>query len=308
MEKILDKLKLEVNIDEEGMRIDKLLSLKMKDVSRSHIQNIIDGKNVSINDKAVKSSYKAKDGDIITVTIPEAVELSVEPQDIKINIIYEDNDVIVVDKEQGMVVHPAPGNYSGTLVNALLYHCKDLSGINGIIRPGIVHRIDKDTSGILVIAKNDFAHTKLAEQFKEHSINREYIALVEGSMKTEEGTIDQPLGRNPRDRMKYAVVRDGKRAVTHYKLIENYSQNALVKCKLETGRTHQIRVHMAFIHHPLVGDLVYGFKKQKIKGNGQYLHAARLGFIHPTKGEYMEFNSELPDYFKKEIEKLREEK
>lgn len=304
----MDKLKLEVNIDEEGMRIDKLLSLKMKDVSRSHIQNIIDGKNVSINDKAVKSSYKAKDGDIITVTIPEAVELSVEPQDIKINIIYEDNDVIVVDKEQGMVVHPAPGNYSGTLVNALLYHCKDLSGINGIIRPGIVHRIDKDTSGILVIAKNDFAHTKLAEQFKEHSINREYIALVEGSMKTEEGTIDQPLGRNPRDRMKYAVVRDGKRAVTHYKLIENYSQNALVKCKLETGRTHQIRVHMAFIHHPLVGDLVYGFKKQKIKGNGQYLHAARLGFIHPTKGEYMEFNSELPDYFKKEIEKLREEK
>ena len=212
----------------------------------------------------------------------------------------------MVNKEKGMVVHPAPGNYKGTLVNALLYHCGDLSGINGVIRPGIVHRIDKDTSGILVIAKNDAAHNFLAEQFKDHSIRREYYALVEGRFNKKEGTIDKPLGRHKKERIKMAIVDDGKRAVTHYEVLEEYNKGVtLVKCTLETGRTHQIRVHMASIGHPLVGDLVYGHNKQKIKIEGQALHAKTLGFIHPSTREYMEFNSELPDYFNDILRELR---
>ena len=291
--------------DENNIRIDKALSVRFKDVSRSHLQNLIENGSVKVNDKDVKSNYKLKINDKVSVEIPEPVNLTVEPEDIDINILYEDSDVIVVDKKQGMVVHPAPGNYSGTLVNALLYHCKDLSGINGVIRPGIVHRIDKDTSGILVVAKNDYAHIKLAEQFKDHSITREYVALVEGRMKNESGTIDKPLGRNPKDRLKYAVVSDGKRAVTHYKLLENFKDESLVLCRLETGRTHQIRVHMAYINHPLVGDPVYGHKKQRFKSNGQFLHAKKLGFIHPRTNEYMEFVSEIPDYYKQVLDKLR---
>ena len=223
-----------------------------------------------------------------------------------LNILYEDNDVIVVNKDKGIVVHPAPGNYNGTLVNGLLYHCTDLSGINGVIRPGIVHRIDKDTSGVLVIAKNDEAHNSLAEQFKEHSIKREYYALVEGRFSTLEGIVDKPLGRDKKDRIKMSIREDGKRAVTHYEVLEQYDKGvALVKCTLETGRTHQIRVHMASIGHPLVGDPIYGYKRQKFNIDGQALHAKTLGFIHPTTKEYIEFDSDLPQYFTELLNKLR---
>jgi 23S rRNA pseudouridine1911/1915/1917 synthase len=204
-----------------------------------------------------------------------------------------------------MVVHPAPGNYTGTIVNALLYHCKDLSGINGVIRPGIVHRIDKDTSGILVIAKNDNSHNKLADQLKEHSMTRTYYALVEGNVKQDEGTVNAPIGRHPVDRIKMAIVKDGREAITHFKVLERFGDYTLVQCNLETGRTHQIRVHMAHLGHPLVGDEVYGYKKQKFKLKGQALHAKELGFIHPSTGQYMEFSSDLPKYFEDLLEKLR---
>ena len=230
-----------------------------------------------------------------------------QAENIPLDVIYEDSDVIVINKSQDMVVHPAPGNYSGTLVNALLYHCRDLSGINGVLRPGIVHRIDKDTSGALVVAKNDNAHNSLAMQLKDHSMTRSYLALVEGIIKQDEGSIDEPIGRHPKDRIKMAVVENGKKAITHYKVIERFDNYTLVECNLETGRTHQIRVHMAKIGHPLVGDLVYGFKKQRFNLKGQVLHAKRLGFIHPSTNEYMEFVSPLPDYFEKLITKLRNE-
>ncbi|MBS5948817.1 MAG: RluA family pseudouridine synthase [Clostridium sp.] len=289
-----------------GERIDKYLSNQIEGKSRSFIQGLIDESNVFVNNKNVKSNYKLRNNDNVTVLMKEPIELNVIPEEIELNIVYEDEDLIVVNKPQGMVVHPAPGNYSGTLVNGLLYHCKDLSGINGVIRPGIVHRIDKDTSGVLVIAKNDDAHNFLSEQFKEHSIKREYYALVEGKFSKEEGMVDKPLGRNKKDRLKMAIVEDGKRAVTHYKVLETYNNGtSLVKFNLETGRTHQIRVHMASIGHPLVGDPLYGLKKQKFKLSGQVLHAKSLGFIHPRSKEYIEFDSELPDYFKKILESLR---
>lgn len=298
------------NIEEEfiNLRIDKYLSMMVEGKSRSFLQGLIDEEKVLINGKAIKSNYKLKKGDVIEVTLPEPIELDVKAEKIAINIVYEDEDVIVVNKEKGMVVHPAPGNYTGTLVNALLYHCKDLSGINGVIRPGIVHRIDKDTSGILVIAKNDEAHNFLAAQFKEHSIKREYYALVEGKFSKMEGTIDKPLGRHKKERIKMAIVEDGRRAVTHYNVLEQYNKGvSLVKCTLETGRTHQIRVHMSSIGHPLVGDLVYGSKRPKINIQGQALHAKTLGFIHPRTKEYMEFTSELPEYFAELLNKLRGE-
>ena len=259
---------------------------------------------VLINGKIAKSKVKLLTGDMIKIEIPKPKELKVEAENIHLDIIYEDKDIIIVNKPKNMVVHPAPGNYEGTLVNALLYHCTDLSGINGIIRPGIVHRIDKDTSGILVIAKNDLAHNDLAAQFKEHSIKREYYALVEGRIKKDGGTIDAPIGRHVNNRLKFAVSDGGKRAVTHYKVLDVFNSCTLVKCTLETGRTHQIRVHMAFIGHPLVGDTVYGLKKQKITNNGQVLHAKTLGFIHPTKKEYIEFNSDLPKEYKEILKKL----
>lgn len=298
------------NIEEEfiNLRIDKYLSMMIEGKSRSFLQGLIDEEKVLINGKAIKSNYKLKKGDVIEVTLPEPIELDVKAEKIAINIVYEDEDVIVVNKEKGMVVHPAPGNYTGTLVNALLYHCKDLSGINGVIRPGIVHRIDKDTSGILVIAKNDEAHNFLAAQFKEHSIKREYYALVEGKFSKMEGTIDKPLGRHKKERIKMDIVEDGRRAVTHYNVLEQYNKGvSLVKCTLETGRTHQIRVHMSSIGHPLVGDLVYGSKRPKINIQGQALHAKTLGFIHPRTKEYMEFTSELPEYFAELLNKLRGE-
>lgn len=303
----MDKLFFKItNENDIGVRIDKYLSNNIDGKSRSFIQGLIDSDSVLVNEKEIKSNYKLKKEDIVEVVMPDPIELDVKPEKIDLNIIYEDKDVIVINKLQGVVVHPAPGNYSGTLVNGLLYHCNDLSGINGVIRPGIVHRIDKDTSGILVIAKNDEAHNVLAEQFKEHSIKREYYALVEGKFKDFEGTIDKPLGRNKKDRLKMAIVEDGKRAVTHYKVLEQYNNNtSLIKCILETGRTHQIRVHMASIGHPLVGDLLYGAKKQKFKLQGQVLHAKTLGFIHPTTKEYMEFDSELPKYYLDLLDSLR---
>lgn len=303
----MEEITLKISEDKDlGLRIDKYLSEVLEGKSRSFIQGLIDSNSILVNKKSVKSNYKLKINDEIQVKMPEPTELEVKAEKMDLDIIYEDKDVVVVNKDKGIVVHPAPGNYTGTLVNGLLYHCKDLSGINGVIRPGIVHRIDKDTSGILVIAKNDEAHNKLAMQFKDHSIKREYYALVEGKFSKEEGTIDKPLGRNKKDRLKMAIVSDGKRAVTHYKVLEQYNNNtSLVKCVLETGRTHQIRVHMASINHPLVGDEVYGSKKQKLKISGQVLHAKTLGFIHPTNNKYIEFDSELPKYYKEILENLR---
>lgn len=297
----------EINEENKGIRIDKFITDIMEGKSRSYIQGMIEEGYVLVNNKKVKSNYKLKLNDVIKTTIKEPVELEVKKENIPIDILYEDSDVIVVNKPKGMVVHPAPGNYEGTLVNALLYHCKDLSSINGVIRPGIVHRIDKDTTGVLVVAKNDEAHVKLSEQLKDHSMKREYYALVEGRLKKDSGTIDKPLARSKRDRLKIAITEGGKRAVTHYSVIERFKNSTLVKCVLETGRTHQIRVHMSSIGYPLVGDPLYGFKKQKFKDDGQMLHAKVLGFIHPRTGEYMEFSSELPENYKKLLENLRKD-
>lgn len=297
----------EINEESKGIRIDKFITDIMEGKSRSYIQGMVEEGYVLVNNKKVKSNYKLKLNDVIKTTIKEPVELEVKKENIPIDILYEDSDVIVVNKPKGMVVHPAPGNYEGTLVNALLYHCKDLSSINGVIRPGIVHRIDKDTTGVLVVAKNDEAHVKLSEQLKDHSMKREYYALVEGRLKKDSGTIDKPLARSKRDRLKIAITEDGKRAVTHYSVIERFKNSTLVKCVLETGRTHQIRVHMSSIGYPLVGDPLYGFKKQKFKDDGQMLHAKVLGFIHPRTGEYMEFSSELPENYKKLLENLRKD-
>lgn len=288
-----------------GIRLDVFISNEFEEKSRSYIQGIIEKENATVNGKCRKSNFKLKLDDIIALSIPDPVELNVKAEDIPLDVIYEDSDVIVINKPQDMVVHPAPGNYTGTLVNALLNHCTDLSGINGILRPGIVHRIDKDTSGALVVAKNDRAHNSLAAQLKDHSMTRSYLALVEGVIKDDEGTVNEPIGRHPKDRIKMEIVESGKKAITHYKVIERFDGYTLVECNLETGRTHQIRVHMAKIGHPLVGDLIYGFKKQKFNLKGQVLHAKRLGFIHPTTNKYMEFDSPIPSYFEKLITKLR---
>ncbi|EDS77776.1 ribosomal large subunit pseudouridine synthase D [Clostridium botulinum C str. Eklund] len=296
-----------INESEVNSRLDVFISKCFEEKSRSYAQKLIEEKNVFVNNSSKKSNYKLKIGDYVEIKIKEDEKINIKPEDIKLNIIYEDEDVIVIDKPQGMVVHPGAGNYSGTLVNGLLYHCDSLSSINGDVRPGIVHRIDKDTSGVLVVAKNDSAHIILSEQLKEHSMKREYIALVEGIIKNDEGIIDAPLGRNPKDRIKRAVVRNGKSAVTHYNVLRRFNKNTLVKCILETGRTHQIRVHMAHINHPLVGDPMYGFRKQRFKLNGQMLHARKLGFIHPSSKKYMEFQSELPNYYKEILFKLSKE-
>lgn len=301
----MENFKFEISEEDNSKRIDKYLSSVLDGKSRSYIQGVIDDGKVNVNGKIVKSNYKLKIKDIVNLEIPEPTELEVIPENIPLDILYEDKDVIVVNKSQGMVVHPAPGYYNGTMVNALLYHCKDLSGINGVIRPGIVHRIDKDTSGILVVAKNDNAHNILAEQLKDHSMTREYYALVEGIIKEDEGTINEPLARHPKERIKISVVKGGREAITHFKVIERFKDCTLVKCVLETGRTHQIRVHMAYIGHPLVGDPVYGYKKQKFKLQGQMLHAKVLGFIHPSTKEYIQFESPLPDYFTEILNKLK---
>lgn len=286
--------------EDEGERIDKFLSKNISDISRSAIANLIEKESLRVNGVLQNKKYKVKSGDNIVFVIPEPVEYSVEAENIPIDIVYEDDDLLVVNKPKGMVVHPAPGNYSGTLVNALLYHCKDsLSGINGVLRPGIVHRIDKNTSGLLIVAKNDFAHNALAEQIKEHNFKREYQAVVYGNI-TENGTVDAPIGRSKKDRKKMCVTyENSKNAVTHYEVIENFGNFTHIRCILETGRTHQIRVHMASIGHPVAGDDVYGPKKVITKLKGQCLHAKVIGFVHPRSGEYLEFNSELPEYFEK---------
>lgn len=290
-----------VDDQEEDTRLDLYLSNQLDQLSRSFIQKLIEQEKIKINGKQEKlKKYKVKENDVIEIEIPLPERLDIKPENIPIEIIYEDEDVVIVDKPQGMVVHPAPGNYSGTLVNALLYHCKTLSSINGVIRPGIVHRIDKDTSGLLMVAKNDKAHRSLAEQLKEHTIHRVYAALVHGNIKEEKGTIDAPIGRHPVDRLKMAVTdKNSKNAVTHFEVQQRFGNYTLIEAKLETGRTHQIRVHMAYIQHPLVGDPVYGFKKEKYHLQGQALHAKVLGFLHPSTSKYMEFDSPLPDYFQK---------
>lgn len=293
--------------DEEDIRLDVFLSSTLKDSTRSYIQKIIENGGVKVNDAKRKSSYKLKLNDNVILDFPEVKKLDVKAENIPLDIVYEDSDVIVVNKPSGMVVHPASGINSGTLVNALLYHCKDLSGINGIARPGIVHRIDKDTSGVLVIAKNDLAHNKLSKQLKEHTMTRLYLALVEGVMKDDEGTVDAPLARHKTERIKIAVTEGGRNAVTHYKVVERFKNATLLLCQLDTGRTHQIRVHLAFINHPVMGDPVYGYKKQRFNTDGQLLHAKVLGFIHPTTGKYIEFTTEVPEEFKKIVKILRNE-
>lgn len=302
----MEKLIFEIEEQQIGKRLDAFLSENIEGQSRSYIQKLIEQDAVLVKGKPSKSNYKLRIGDNIEVCIPDPVPLDVVAEDIELNIVYEDEDVIVLNKPQGMVVHPAHGNYTGTIVNALLSHCDNLSGINGVMRPGIVHRIDKDTSGIIIIAKNNEAHVSLSEQLKEHSITRRYTALVEGVVKPDEGTIETMIGRNPRNRKEMAIVsRNGKRAVTHYTVLERFENYTLIEARLETGRTHQIRVHMAHIGHPIVGDPVYGFKKQKFHTEGQLLHARVLGFIHPRLGEYREFEAPLPDYFVSILSKIR---
>lgn len=290
-----------------GKRLDVYLSEMLEEYSRSFIQQLIKKEKIKVNGKNSKSNYRVRENDIIKVLIPPPEKISIEPQKMDISIIYEDDYIAVINKPQGMVVHPAPGNYTGTLVNALLYHFDNLSSINGKIRPGIVHRLDKDTSGLLVIAKNDLAHHSLAEQIKDKSVLRVYWALVEKNIKQDTGTINAPIARHPVDRKKMAVVYSpsSREAITHYKVLERFGDYTLVEAKLETGRTHQIRVHMAHIGHPLVGDPVYGSRKQKFNLNGQALHAIKLGLNHPLTKEYMEFTSPLPEYFQKLIENLR---
>jgi 23S rRNA pseudouridine1911/1915/1917 synthase len=306
----LDTQKFVIDEIDEDTRLDLYLSKQLEDMSRSYIQKLIEKGNVKINNQEIKTKkYKVIENDEIIIEIPQPEVLKIESENIPIEMVYEDDDLLVVNKPQGMVVHPAPGNYHGTLVNALMYHCKNLSSINGVIRPGIVHRIDKDTSGLLMVAKSDQAHKSLAEQLKEHSINRRYIALVHGNIKEETGTICAPIGRHPVDRLKMAVVdRNGKDATTHFTVLKRWKEYTLIEAKLETGRTHQIRVHMAYIKHPLVGDPTYGPKKQKFRLNGQLLHAKVIGFIHPIKNEYMEFVADLPEYFKNIIKILDDKK
>ena len=292
-----DIITLTVSDSDKGARIDKFISDNVEELTRSAVQGLMEKGKILVSGKSVSKNYKLRDGDTVEVEIPEPEPMDALPEDIPLDIVYEDSDLLVVNKPKGMVVHPAHGNHSGTLVNALLHHCGDsLSGINGVIRPGIVHRIDKNTSGLLIVAKNDAAHLHLAEQIKVHSFTREYEAVASGYFKETEGTIDAPIGRHKTDRKKMCVTTENSRnAVTHYSVIRQYGGYAHVRLRLETGRTHQIRVHLAYIGHPVLGDDVYGKAYKGIEG--QCLHARKIGFIHPTTGEYMEFTSELPDYF-----------
>lgn len=295
-----------VEENDAGKRLDVFLNEELEDISRSMLQKLIEKQNILVNAKAAAKNYKLRTGDCISVEIPEPESLDILPENIPLDILYEDKDVIVINKPQDMVVHPAPGHYSGTLVNALMYHCgNELSGINGVMRPGIVHRIDKDTSGVLVAAKSDAAHRGLTEQLSEHTMKRVYNAIVYNSFTEDEGTVDKPVGRSQNDRKKMAVVRQGGRnAVTHYRVLKRLGKFCLMEFRLETGRTHQIRVHMANIGHPLLGDELYGPKKSPFNLKGQVLHAKLLGFVHPISGEYMEFETELPEYFSSLIDLL----
>jgi len=293
--------------DVEKIRIDRWLPSILESSSRSYVQKLIDDGLVQVNGGRIKSNYKLKKGDEVFVSMPEPEKLDVKAEKIDLDILYEDDDIIVVNKPKGMVVHPAAGNYSGTLVNALMEYCGDtLSDINGVIRPGIVHRIDKDTSGVLVVAKNNIAHERLSARLKDHDIKRVYVALVNGVIREEAGVIDAPIGRHPVERKKMAVnVKNGRRAVTHFRVLERFKDTTYIELTLETGRTHQIRVHMSYIGYPVIGDKVYGTRKQKYDIDGQALHAKILGFVHPTRNEYMEFEAELPEYFKNLLKELR---
>lgn len=301
----MQKITLKATDENSGERLDKFIA-DNSDISRSYAAKLCENGVVMLGGKPLAKKYKITGGEEIEIDVPKPEELSIEPEDIPLDIVYEDSDVIVVNKPQGLCVHPAPGNESGTLVNGLVYHCGgELSAINGVIRPGIVHRIDKDTSGLLIVAKNNEAHLKLSEQLKERKAMRKYVALVNGNIKEEGGTINKPIARNPVDRKKMAVVQGGREAITHFNVLERFGQYTLVECILETGRTHQIRVHMASIGHSIVGDPLYGIKKEKFNLQGQLLHAKTIGFVHPTTGEMMEFSCEIPEYFQKVLEKLR---
>lgn len=293
--------KFTVSEDDQGLRIDRYLSELLQELSRSYLQKLLKSGYVLVNGAEVKSNYKVETGELVTLEIPPAVKPEIEPEKMDLDIVYEDQDVILINKPKGMVVHPAPGHYSNTLVNGLLEHCKsDLSGINGVMRPGIVHRIDMDTTGLLMVCKNDMAHTSIAAQLKEHSITRRYRAIVHGVIKEEKGTVAAPIGRHPVDRKKMSIQEThGREAITHYRVLRCSGQYTYIECQLETGRTHQIRVHLASIHHPLLGDSVYGPAKCPFRLQGQTLHAGVLGFVHPRTGQYMEFEAPLPDYFKK---------
>jgi 23S rRNA pseudouridine1911/1915/1917 synthase len=302
-----DILEIEVSNEDVGLRIDKYLSTCIKELTRSYIEKLIADKKVLVNEKVVKASYKVQSEDSIRVIVPAPVDLEIVPENISLDIIYEDKDIIIVNKGKGMVVHPASGHYSGTLVNGLLFHCKDeLSGINGVMRPGIVHRIDMNTTGVIVVCKNDNAHQFISEQLKVHSITRKYHAIVYNTFKTEDGRVEAPIGRHPVDRKKMAInYKNGKNAATNYRVLRNLGgKYSYIECTLETGRTHQIRVHMASISHPLLGDDVYGPEKDSFHLEGQTLHAKVLGFIHPTTKEYMEFEAPLPEYFTRLLDKL----
>ena len=301
-------MSLEFIIEDEqaGERIDKYLSETLPDLSRSYIQKLIKDGQVTVNHKSIKANYKLNAGDMLELTEPELKEPDIVAEDISLDVLYEDSDLLVVNKPKGMVVHPSAGHYSGTLVNALMYYCKeDLSGINGVMRPGIVHRIDMDTTGSLLVCKNDFTHNDIAEQLKVHSITRVYHAIVHGVLKEDEGTVDAPIGRHPVDRKKMSINhKNGKEAITHYKVLQRFHNYTYIECRLETGRTHQIRVHMASIGHPLLGDVVYGPAKAPCKLQGQTLHAKIIGIKHPRSGEYLEVDAPLPEYFEKLLKKL----
>ena len=309
----MEEYQIDIDTENEnvGARIDKYLSDALNHCSRSYIQKLLEAGNIKVNDKTVKSNYKLKEGDSIYICIPEPEEIEITAENIPLDIVYEDDDIIIVNKPKGMVVHPAPGHFEGTLVNALMYHCRDtLSSINGVMRPGIVHRIDMDTTGLIVACKNDASHHVMADKFKIHDITRVYTTIVYNHFNEQSGTIDKPIARHKTDRKKMAIADvpgQGRRAVTHYKVLEKLSHNfSLIECRLETGRTHQIRVHMASIQHPLLGDTLYGPKTKPFKTEGQVLHAGTLGFTHPITGNYMEFHSELPEEFMRILKQLRQ--
>ena len=305
----METLEFNVDASANNIRIDRYLADQCPEHSRSYIQKLLKEEQVLVNGRVIKANYKTQSGDYIEFHIPDPEVLGILPENIPLDILYEDDDILVVNKPKGMVVHPAPGHYSHTLVNAVLYHCgENLSGINGVIRPGIVHRIDMNTTGSLLICKNDKAHQILAEQLKEHSITRKYHAIVHGNLKEDTGTVNAPIGRHPTDRKKMSTkAPNGRHAVTHYRVLERFGNFTYIECQLETGRTHQIRVHMSSIGHPILGDEIYGPAKCPYKLQGQTLHAKILGITHPSTGEYIEFDAPLPDYFKDLLNKLRKQ-
>lgn len=303
---LMEQFTYQIGLGEDEQRLDKWISAALPDLSRSYTQKCIKEQNVLVNQKPQKASYRLKVDDEIVFDIPKAMELAIEAENLPLAILYEDEDILVVDKPKGMVVHPAPGHYSGTLVNAVMYHCKDrLSGINGVLRPGVVHRIDRDTTGSLILCKNDAAHRNIAKQLKEHTITRKYRAVVHGVLEQDTGTVSAPIGRDPKERKRMAVnEKNGKPAVTHYTVLQRFKEYTYVECQLETGRTHQIRVHMASIGHPLLGDAVYCRRKEPFALEGQTLHAMTIGFLHPVTGRYLELTAPLPAYFEQLLHKL----